>query len=106
MSIRPASNCVLAAEAANNSCFQVFLLVYTHPIHALIQSANHVAAAKRIKSRRHRSRTSVNVEIRFQIGEKCGLSGVDHGMIIGVRRTGLSISLGADLTGFPHIKVL
>ena len=69
-------------------------------IHAVISSANRVAAAQRIKSRRYGSGASVYVHINRQ-----NVSDFDRGMIIGARQGGLSISETADLQGFSRTTV-
>ena len=41
----------------------------------------------------------------FRMGKKCDLSDFDHGMIVGARRGGLSISENANLMGFSGTTV-
>lgn len=78
-----------------------------HPlIHAIILSANHVAAVQFTKSCRYRPRASGNVHINRQNGGKwCDPCDLDHGMIAGARGPDLSISITAVLMGCSHTAV-
>ncbi len=39
------------------------------------------------------------------MGKKVDLSDFEHGMVVGARRSGLSISKTADLLGFSHTTI-
>ncbi len=41
----------------------------------------------------------------IRMGKKGGLSDTEHGMLVGARRAGLSISETADLLGFSHATI-
>ncbi len=50
-------------------------------------------------------RRHAEVQTEYQNGKKGDLSDVERGMVVGARRTGLSISQTADLLGFSHTTI-
>lgn len=64
--------------------------------HAIIQTANNVAATQYIKSGRYRSRALAHMHIKHEDGGQCDLSDLICGIAVGAR-AGLNISQSADL---------
>lgn len=56
-------------------------------------------AVQSIKVCKYGSAASANIHINHENRGKCDLCDFDHGMIVGARRAGLSISVTVDLLG-------
>ena len=64
-----------------------------------------MAATKGIKACRCGQEVQLFFRPNVRMGKKCDRSDFDHGMIVGARQGGLSISETADLLGFSHTIV-
>ena len=70
-----------------------------------MQIFSHVAETKCIKACRRGQEVPLFFGLNVRMGNKCDLSDFDHGMIVGAKQNGLSISETADLLGFSHTTV-
>ncbi len=68
-------------------------------------SANHMAAAQCIYASRCGEDDLLKFKPSIRTGKKGDLSDFERGMVVGVRRAGLSISQTADLLGFSHTTI-